>query len=146
MTSHEALNFPWEQGQQGTEVAVQPWFPWESCHGFQCAHPHEVVHGGRKGEHPPDPRHAAIAGLAQQSNGFHPTKDLFHTFPFAPTHRIAWMARRPTIDGTRSPAGMLGDMRGYVQLTQLSDEVTGIIVLVSAQGDPLLPRNRFGHR
>jgi putative transposase len=41
---------------------------------------------------------------------------------------------------------MLGHMRRHPQLAQLSDTVTGIIVFVGPQGDPLLAGNPLRHR
>jgi hypothetical protein len=62
----------------------------------------EVIRCGRKGDGPIDELDAPMAELAQATDGLHPPKDLFDELPFSPTHRVAWMPRRPAID--RTPA------------------------------------------
>src|SRR5262244_1659240 len=137
LEQHEVLSAQFGSAWGGAEVPRSPCLPLGSGHSCQRAHPDQVVHGGRNGEHPPDPRHAAMPSLAQQPHGFHPPKDLFHAFPFPLTHGIAGMTSGASINGAGAPGRMLRHMRGHPQLAQFADEVAGIIILVSPQGHPL---------
>jgi hypothetical protein len=85
--------------------------------GPQVADSHQVVNRQRKGEHPADPRDAAMASLAQASNGLEPTEDLFDPFALALTNRVAGMARGACVD---SAVGLARDVRRDLKQGEVS--------------------------
>jgi hypothetical protein len=141
-----AVNFQFEQRRQTEALTLHPGLLLCSCRCRQRAHPHRVVHGGGKREHLAHPSDSTMPDLSQQPDSLEPPKDLFHTFAFPLTDGIARMASGPPINGAGAPRRVLGHMRRHPQLAQLSDTVTGIIVFVGAQGDPLLAGNLLRHR
>jgi len=68
---------------------------------------HEVVDGGGKGHHPADAGEPSEACLPTPAHGLEPAKDLLDPFAFALAHPVARMARRPPIDRTRVPRGVV---------------------------------------
>ena len=60
--------------------------------GQQVAHSDQVVSVQREGEHPADPRQAAMASFAQTRDRLEPTVDLFDSFALALTCGVARMA------------------------------------------------------
>src|SRR5918994_2924858 len=133
-----AVNFPFEQGLQSIALALHPCLPLCSCRCRQRAHPHHVVHGGSTREHPAHPGDPTMPDLPQQPHGFEPPKDVLDALAFPLTHRVARMAGGAPINSARPTRGILRHMRRHPQLAQLSDTVTRVIVLICAQGDPLL--------
>jgi len=66
----------------------------------QITHPDQVVDRQREPEHPTDPRHPAMAGLAQAADGLEPTEDLFHLLALALTDCVARMVGGALVDDT----------------------------------------------
>lgn len=95
---HEASRSRVGHRQRGQELSPPPVLPLSSCRCRQLTHAHQDTPCGGEGEHPTNPCHAAMTHLAQQPNGLHPAKDLFHTCPFPLTHGVARMARGAPIN------------------------------------------------
>src|SRR6516165_10284274 len=106
---------------------------------------HQIVGGGGKREDPTDARHPAMAGLAQSGRRLGPSEDLLNAFAPAAAHGVAGMAGGAAVDRRAPVAGVLGDMRCGVALTQGCDEAGGIVGLVGADRDAAVARTRPGH-
>lgn len=143
--NYSALTSPLRRYQGGTGSHLCVVALSRSCHSHQRTHPHQVVHGRGKGEHPADLRHAAIPSLAQQAHGLQPTEDRFHLFPFPLTDRVPWVSSRPAINGAGMPDRVLCHMRRDLQFAQVVDERLRLIVPIAAQRHSMLPGDLFGH-
>src|SRR5215510_8028275 len=93
-------------GRQGLSIAPS----WRSP--GQIPNPDQVVHGQRKGEHPADAPHPAMAGLTKQTDGLRPAEDLFHSLALLLTDGIARMTGGAAVNGTASVRGVLRDVGG----------------------------------
>ena len=111
----------------------------------QCTHAHQVVYGGRKGKYPSEASHPRGSGLARQAHRLHPAEDLLHPFAALLTDAVPSMPRRAAIDRARSTRRVLRHMECRPQLSELSDEVPGVIVLVGAQRHAMLTGNGLHH-
>lgn len=81
--------------RHGTDVAAG------SCRRFhQIPDAHQVVRGRRQGEEPADSPHAPELDHAQQPHGLQPAEDLFHSFPFLLTDRVAGVSRGSALNRT----------------------------------------------
>jgi len=97
----------------------------------QVAQPNQVVGGQRKAEHPTDPRHSAIARLAQAGDGFEPAEDLLDALTLALADQIARMTSGALIDDR---GGLAGQVWGDLMITQLRNEFLVVVALVGAEG------------
>ncbi len=82
---------------------------------LKISHPNQDVGGRRRGEHPAHPSQASEARLSLQGHGLHPSEDLFISFPFALTDRIAVMSCRTVINGAVLMIIVLRHMRRDIQ-------------------------------
>jgi len=71
--------------------------------GEQVAHSHEIVGRGCEGEHPADPRHAAMTGLAQEGDGLEPAEGFLDAFAPLLAQPVAGVAASAAVD-SRSAA------------------------------------------
>src|SRR5207237_6415605 len=109
----------------------------------QIAHPDQVVGGQCEGEHPTDPRHSAMARLAQAGNRFEPAEDLLDAFPFALADQIAGMTSGALIDDSGALAGQVWS---DLVMAQLLNKLLAVVALVGAQGHATPARDLFHHR
>ena len=122
----------------------------EPCQPAQCCvsrrraqrhDPFDVERRAGQDEERVHGRETAQLDFPQSGNRVEPPKRPLDPGPRLLTDRVAGMARRTPID--RAPAAsciVLRDMRRYVDLAHLVDEVGGVIGLVGADG--ALPRWR----
>ena len=141
-----AVNPPRAREQRRAEVGLPTCVPSSACHRRPRAHPDPVVHRGGTRAHPAHPGDPTMPSLAQQSDGLEPANDLFDALALPLTHGRAGMAHGTPIDGAGAPSRVLGHRRCHPPRAQLSDTVTGLIVLLSPHGDPRLAGNPLGHR
>src|SRR5580658_1923174 len=80
-----------------------------------------------------------MARLAQPRHGLRPTERLFDPLADAQADIVAGMAGGPPINGGTSPIGILRNVRSYVDLAKLGDEVLRVEPFVAAQSDGLRP-------
>ena len=94
-------------------VGAKRWLaPSSSCrHLGQIADPHQVVNRRREGEHPAHAQDATVAGLPHQTHGLQPPEDLFDPLALFLTLGVSGVACRPTVDGARTPRGVLRQVR-----------------------------------
>src|SRR5512137_2071791 len=85
----------------------------------QIANSHQVIDRQCEAEHPIDPCHPAMAGLAQPADGLEPTEDLFHPLADTLTNRIARMPGGALIDDT---GWLARKMRGHLMIAHLLNQ------------------------
>jgi hypothetical protein len=104
----------------------------------QISDSHQVVSSGGELEDPTYQLQTSVSRLAQQSHGFQPAKDLFHSFALALTNLITRMTSRALIDGAAATSFVvLGDMRRHPPLPQVADEGLRVIRFIRRQRHPL---------
>src|SRR5574338_556445 len=82
-----------------------------SCRNLpEIAHPHQVIDRRGDGKEPADSPHAPEFDFAEQADRFQPAEDLFDSFPFLLTDRVAEVPRGATINRTGTVRRMLGPM------------------------------------
>ena len=107
---------------------------------LQIPQPDQVMRAAAaKGELPIHEGDAAMPELAQAPDGLHPSKDLFHEFPFPLTDVIARMPRGPAID--RAPADLLRHVGRDVPDADVGHEARHIVALVRPR--PCCPEVRW---
>src|SRR5262249_4529263 len=96
----------------------------------QIPNPDQVVHGQRKGEHPADAPHPAMACLTKQTDGLRPPEDLFHPLALLLTDGIARMTGGAAVNGTASIRGVLRDVGGDLPVPDHRDEACRVVTLI----------------
>jgi hypothetical protein len=94
----------------------------------------QVVSSARQGEVPAHPREPPMLGLALAGDG-DPGEHLFDPVPRLLTLPVAGVPGGAKIDRRAPACGVLGHMRGGPELTQLHDEVGGIVSPIGADRD-----------
>src|SRR5260370_12364524 len=110
--------------------------------GRQIAHPDQVVGRQREGEYPSNPFQTAVASLAQAADRLDPTEDLLDSFALLLTNRIAGMTGGARIDDR---GRLAREMRSYLGVAHLLNNLLGFVPFVATQGDAVLSRNFFHH-
>src|SRR5260221_298246 len=84
--------------------------------------------------------------LPQQRDRLHPSEALLNSFPFFLADLISAVSRGPSINGaTPTPLSVLCYVRRHVHVPAFRHEISGVVALVAAYGDPLSARNLFQH-
>ncbi len=120
--------------------------PWGRCvvlavtrasgRGHEGPHAHQVVRRETEGEHPTDPRSAAVAGLAQEADRLGPSEDPLDAPASEAALEIAGMARGPRVDRAATIGDVLSDVRGEALRTHRPDELRGVVRAVRNRGWP----------
>src|SRR5215469_5718113 len=106
--------------------------------GQQIPHAHEVVSGGREGEHPPDSPQSPMPRLAQHAHRFQPTVHFFDPLPLALANLVSAMPRRSRVDRAAARTlRVLRYMRRDLLGSHLPHELLGVIPLVRCQRHPM---------
>ena len=95
----------------------------------------QIVGRGRQRELPADALLAAMPGAPLQGDLLDPAEAFLDPLADALAHRVAGMAGGPPVDRRAAVAGVLGDVRGDLELAQCGDEAGRVEALVAADGD-----------
>jgi hypothetical protein len=94
---------------------------------------YQVVDSVGEGEHQSASPDAFVSDLPNESDRLQPNDALFHNLASALNGLIARLSRRPLIDDTRSVHRVLGNTRGYPELSHPTDGLFRVMPIAVSQ-------------